>query len=196
MGRPRISEAEETKERERLTSLAREIYLQEGIEALSFRRLAEDAGVSHMYPYRFFNNKEALVVSVRVACARHFVDFVISADQPTVVPIERLLKLAGAMLKFALQHRSEYELIFTVAQAKPDQYPELLEVREKLLALVILIAEEGVQSGEIEGDAQLLAQMTWAAQHGLISLHFANQLVHGNSLEELYEPTLRRLLEA
>ncbi|MHA7835280.1 MAG: TetR/AcrR family transcriptional regulator, partial [Algiphilus sp.] len=47
-------------------SLAR--YRAAGMSAVSFRRVAQDIGISHMQPYRFFRNKAALLAAMRAHC--------------------------------------------------------------------------------------------------------------------------------
>lgn len=53
--------------------------------------------------------------------------------------------------------------------------------------------QEAVDDGFIPGDAATGAHVTWAALHGLLSLHLAGQLTVGRSLEELIQPMLDTL---
>jgi hypothetical protein len=51
-----------------------------------------------------------------------------------------------------------------------------------------------IETGLLEGDARLLAHELWVSLHGLMTLHVANQLVHGYRCEELIGPMLDRIL--
>ena len=48
----------------------------------------------------------------------------------------------------------------------------------------------------MEGDPREIAHGVWVSMHGLLTLHAANQLVHGMSLDELLQPLLQALLQA
>ncbi|TJY63305.1 TetR/AcrR family transcriptional regulator [Sinimarinibacterium sp. CAU 1509] len=196
MPRPRHSKQTEQSAAARLTQLALDLYLEEGLAAVTFRKLADRGGLSHTYPYRFFDNKAALLLALRTLSSQRFVAFVTAADKPRRRPTDRLRLLARAMVRFALEHPAEYELIFSLEESSPDQFPELLAVRQSLLEHVAGIAAQAVQRGDADGDADLLAQLLWAGVHGIVSLHMGRQLVHGRSVETLLEPMLDRLIGA
>lgn len=194
MARPQLSAVAVEAMRQRLTALALELYLAEGLEALSFRRLAEAAGISHTLPYRYFANKEALLVAVRVECTQRFERFVRQREPARSAPLVRIRTLAAAYVEFVRRHPGEYQMIFTMAQPAPDQYPELLAARRSLFDHAVGLVQEAIDAGLLSGDALELAHLFWVSLHGLITLHVAGQLVHGRRLEDLLEPLVVRML--
>jgi len=46
----------------------------------------------------------------------------------------------------------------------------------------------------LAGDAREITHAVWAALHGLLTLHVANQLVHGRTLDQLIRPMILQVL--
>lgn len=194
MSRPRLSQAHEQSARERLIQLALDLYLRDGLEGVTLRKLAGLGELSHTYVYRYFSSKATLLVAMRTACSGHFLSHVVGADDPAQTPARRLYDMAHAIVAFAMDCEPEYRLLFTLDQPSPDQFPELLAVRQQLAEHVAEVAALMSSDDRGEHNPQVLAQMIWAGVHGVLSLHMAGQLVHGCSLDDLLQPMLLRLI--
>ena len=180
--------------RSRLCAHALTIFREAGIEAVTFRALADAMGVSHTLPYRYFENKDALLASVRVLCFEQFERYVREREAREPSALNRVLAVLRAYVSFVFEHRVEYELIFVTPQPPPQRYPDLLAARISLFEHSVALVRECVASGILEGEARELTHAVWAALHGLLTLHVANQLVHGYTLQQLVTPTIYRTL--
>ena len=65
MPRPRKTEEEIQAMRERILDAAFALLQQEGIEGVSIRKIADRISVSHMSLYHYFENRAAIVKSLR-----------------------------------------------------------------------------------------------------------------------------------
>ena len=196
MARPRLSEADEHNARKRLADLALALYLADGMEGVSLRKLAESAKVSHTYVYRYFSSMSELLVAMRVVCTRQFVAYIREADDPRDAPRKRLKIMSLAIAQYGLEHEPQYRLLFALDQPPPDQFPELLQVRQELAEHVAQVASLAQSGTEEEPRPMVLAHTLWAGVHGILSLHLAGQLVHGHKLDELLSCLLEPLLRA
>jgi len=194
MPRAQLTAEEEDAMRRRLADAALGIYRNEGLEALSFRRLADAMGLSHTLPYRYFAHKEALLVAMRADCTRRFERFVREREPLDAPPLARIRAIAAAYINYASGNAADYLLIFSTQQPPPDRYPELLAARRSLFDHAVEVVALCVQAGTLHGEPRQLAHEFWIALHGLMTLHVANQLVHGRSLEQLAEPLIDRML--
>jgi len=194
MARPPLTSDQVEAIRNRLTELALQLYVREGLEGLSFRRLADLAGVSHTLPYGYFDGKEGLLVAVRVACTQRFERFVRAREKAGVDPIAQIRLIAEAFVDFVEAHTAEYQLIFTMNQPPPDAFPELLAARRSFFDHAVSIVQRAVDQGRLRGNALELAHMFWFSLHGLMTLHVGGQLVHGMSLREITDPMITRML--
>jgi hypothetical protein len=84
--------------------------------------------------------------------------------------------------------------MFSIEQPAPDHYPELLAARRQLFDYAVAALERYVQAGVLVGDARTLVHALWITLHGLMSLHVANQLIHGRSLRQLTQPLVAAAL--
>ncbi len=194
MARAQLSPETVSAMRQKLLALALDIHRAEGLDAISFRRLAEAAGISHTLPYRYFDSKEALLVALRVVCTQRFEAHVRAAEQTTAAMPQRIRSVAEGYVSFVEQHAAEYQLIFSTHQPPPDQYPELLAARRSLFDHAVNVVQDGIDDGLLRGDARALTHLFWLSLHGLMSLHVAGQLVHGCALTDLIEPLIARII--
>jgi AcrR family transcriptional regulator len=194
MARNALTAEEVDSMRSRLCAHALAIFRESGIESVTFRTLADAMGVSHTLPYRYFENKDALLASVRVLCFVQFERYVREREAGEASALNRVLAVLGAYVSFVFEHRVEYELIFATPQPPPQRYPDLLAARISLFEHSVSLVQECITAGILEGDARELTHAVWAAVHGLLTLHVANQLVHGYSLQQLVTPTIYRTL--
>jgi AcrR family transcriptional regulator len=194
MARNALTAVEVDSMRSRLCEGALKIFRDGGLEAVTFRALADAVGVSHTLPYRYFENKDAMLASVRVMCFSQFERFVREREAAQRSSLNRVLAVLDAYVDFVLQHPVEYSLIFATAQPPPQRYPDLLAARRSLFEHSVELVQRCLDEKVITGDARDITHMVWGALHGLLTLHVANQLVHGRRLEELVWPTISRLL--
>ena len=180
--------------RSRLSAAAMEVYREEGLAALSFRRIAEMAGISHTLPYSYFENKEALLARMRSDALARFESYVRGYEARAEEPLSRVRAIAEGYLAFAQDYSADYTLIFVAQQPSPEQYPDVLTARRRVFGHVVDAVQSCVDAGLLTGSALEIAHHFWVALHGLLSLHTAGQLVHGMSLDELVPPILQRLL--
>lgn len=194
MPRAQLTPDEVESMRNRLSAAALEIFRAEGLEAVSFRKLADAEGISHTHPYRYFDNKDALLAWMRAQALGHFEGYVRDSEADTREPLPRVWAVAEAYIRFSREHPAEYLLIFATPQPGPGKHPELLRARRSLFDHAVGVLQCCVDHGLLEGDARQLAHEIWVGLHGLMMLHAAGQFVHGMTMDELLEPLMHRLL--
>lgn len=91
-----------------------EILAEEGIEALSLRRLAANLGVSRTAPYNHFESKDALLVAVAEEGFRRFEAAMNAVRQKhrDSTGNETVRALVEAYLRFALNNPHYYDLMY------------------------------------------------------------------------------------
>jgi AcrR family transcriptional regulator len=194
MARTALSAAAVDSMRGRLCEACLTIFRREGLEAVTFRALADAIGVSHTLPYRYFASKEELLANVRLLCFERFEAFVVRREASAENPLARVFAVLDAYGDFVLEHPVEYSLIFATSQPPPQRYPQLLAARRRLFEHCVALVQQCIDDDVLAGDARDLTHAVWAAVHGLLTLHVANQLVHGRTLERLLLPTVLRTL--
>jgi AcrR family transcriptional regulator len=147
-----------------------DLLAEEGADALSLRKVARRAGVSHNAPYQHFADKEALLAAIAEE-GFHILGEAINASQATAAEPKTALMVAGqAYVRFALDHPGHFQIMFSPLQHA--DYPDLARAaRVTLNQLIAIVSAIGTN-----GDAVRNAQAVWAMLHGLSSLLLARKI--------------------
>jgi len=172
----RMREKEEL--RGRILDAARELFAEQGYEAVTMRKIAEAIEYSPTALYLHFPDKESIVRELCLAdfdaLAGHFQKLAQVAD-----PIERLRGVGAAYAEFGMSHPHHYRLMFMTPHAPlPDEKKEERRGNPEADAYAFLrwTLAEAIATGRLRPeytDPDLLSQAVWAGVHGLVSLRIA-----------------------
>lgn len=158
--------------RERILDAARELFAERGIEAVTMREIARRIDYTATAIYHHFADKNALLQEL---CA---VDFKALAYEMVKIgriddPIERLHRIGMAYVDFAIAHPSHYRFMFLTPKPDLPQPEHIGNPEEDSYAFLKLTITDAIGRGRIRpefNDVDQLAQMLWAAVHGIVSI--------------------------
>ncbi|MBP2047825.1 AcrR family transcriptional regulator [Streptomyces griseochromogenes] len=151
--------------RQALIDGAREILAERGHEQFSLNEVARRAGVSTAAPYRHFSGKDELLAAVAEQGYSTLVDSLKRAVADTADARERLLRLAGAYVRFAHEHP---DLFVTMFRSQPGADPVGHDSFEVLLRAVV--DAQAAALVPAKPSPELMARSLWATLHGLAVL--------------------------
>ena len=160
---------------------ARALFARAGLDSVSMRAVAAEAGVSAAALYLYFPDRHALMVAV---CDSIFADLIAmfrAADPPALArdPFARLRGFMRAYVDWGIAHPDEYRLLFLIKefheQGGPGHRgppaPGAPQLGPQLFALLVAEVEGLMRSGHMRrADATMAAEAIWASGHGLIAL--------------------------
>jgi AcrR family transcriptional regulator len=157
-----------------------EILSKEGVNAMSLRKVARRAGVSHAAPYAHFADKQALVAAISTEGYRKLYDKVYNAAQNhRGDPLRQLVEGAWAYVEFALNDSEHFRITLSGVVEKEKEYPAYVEISQKGFRLVVQLVEACQKAGVLnEGPPDLMAASVWGLVHGFVSLILENQISH------------------
>lgn len=197
MARPVYSADETESIKQTLVQGALALYLEEGMEGLSLRQIAKRVGLSHTVGYRYFENKEALLAEMRRVCMLEFKAAALAGENSdTEDPIERIRAALMGLLEFGSSQPAKYRLIFSDSQPDLTEYPSLMAQRWEVFASCVDLVQTAIDQKHLQTDALMFSHGLWSLLHGMLSLHAANQLIHGLSLKEMAAPLIDTFLRA
>jgi AcrR family transcriptional regulator len=172
-------ERERQELRTRILDAARELFVEEGYDAVTMRKIADRIEYSPTAIYFHFRDKQALLrelVDVDFgSLASEFQKIARIAD-----PIDRLRKIGRAYVGFALSHRNHYRLMFMTphpeAMKPEDSRITQGNPEEDAYAFLKATVSEAIAAERLRpefSDPDLVSQMVWAGSHGVVSLHIA-----------------------
>ena len=179
MGVRERREREKVETRDKILDAARELFVTEGYEGVSMRKVADRIEYSPTAIYVHFADKEELF---RELCHRDyarlaevFQSSVISTD-----PIERLRQIGAIYIDFGSRYPNHYKFMFMTPHPphQPDDTDrEMMGNPEKdAYAFLKWAVQQAIDAGSFKKefcDAELVSQTLWASVHGVISLQIA-----------------------
>ena len=177
-----------------LVEAASRLLESEGAVALSLRRVAREAGVSHTAPYRHFKDKHELLEAVAAAGFRALEDRLdgVWARFPDD-PRRQIVEACGAYVAETAEHPARTHLMFggflDPARRSSELEHAIHESFGKLLATVR--RGEGTLYRDLPTRELLLTM--WSATHGLALLHASGQL-EGLGLQGGIGPAMERMM--
>ena len=169
----RVREREET--RGKILDAARDLFVAEGYEAVTMRRIADRIEYSPTAIYFHFRDKEALLKELCetdfLSLAQQFV-----AMQKIADPIEKIKATGRAYVNFGLDHPNHYRLMFMTPRPPVEPGNERGNPEEDAYAFLKAIVAQSIAEKRFKreyNDADLVSQVVWSGVHGIMSLHIA-----------------------
>lgn len=184
MGVQERRERERSETRDKILDAARELFIKEGFDGVSMRKVAEKIEYSPTAIYVHFANKEELFLELCHSDFHRLAEkFLKLAQIPD--PVEKLRQIGRAYIEFGLKNPNHYRMMFMTAH---PQIPDHVErdmgkgnPEEDAYEFLRLTVEEAMRAGAFRDDltnADLIAQTLWAASHGVVSLQIAKRDDH------------------
>jgi AcrR family transcriptional regulator len=157
-----------------------EILAEEGLGALSLRKVAKQAGVSHAAPYSHFVDKQALVAAISTEGFKQLyfqIEGVFEAYRDD--PKNLLIETAWAYVQFAVNEPDRFKLMFSSVLEKEKEYAEFVEISQENFSQLVKIVEVCQQKGVLKsGASDVIAVSVWSTVHGFTSLLLEGQISH------------------
>jgi AcrR family transcriptional regulator len=141
-----------------------------GVDGLSLRALAREAGVSHAAPARHFPDREALLDALAIYGFEQLTaELDAAADAPGASFEARLELVAQTYIEFSIKHGSLLDLMYRTKHQEGKD--EIVAAGERSFERPIALIAASQEAGEIvPGDPELIASIAFATIHGLASL--------------------------
>ena len=141
-----------------------------GASQLSLRDIARSTGVSHAAPAHHFGDKLGLFTAI----ATEGFTLLAAGTTPLVEGPAALLETGVDYVRFAVQHRGHFEVMF-----RPDLYrgddPSLVDARERSFQVLYRAARRGAGMAD-DADVAGLAVAAWSVVHGFATLWLGGNL--------------------
>ncbi len=158
--------------RQEILDAARELFITEGYENFSMRKLAEKIDYSATTIYLYFKNRDDLLFAI---CEEFFGNFSTRLNQIRLVsrdPVETLRQAFLYLMNFGLKNPYQYKLIFFTKSVYGSR--EELVKKESMARTTYLVFKEIVQdcidAGQMrQTEADVIVDILVVASHGLIT---------------------------
>lgn len=160
-----------------------------GIDSLSLRKLAEDAGVSRSAPYHHFKDKNALLSAIAAQGFSQWHDTARHIFEQSDVPArERFRQFVHQYIRYAADNPQLYELMFgrTIWQEQ-SATSDLKEVAYPCFQFQVSMTRYWQEQRLLPAghDTLRLAQVTWGTLHGIARLLIDGIYAHSSHIDEM-----------
>lgn len=168
--------------REEILQAAKELFLEQGYDATTIRRIADRVGVSAPALYLYFPDKEQMMLALCDQTFGHLLRAVEEIEKTVTDPRQRIRRFGEAYLKFGLEHPDEYRLIFIgnnvpesvrkVGHRMPIDDPTRPGVGGALVfqRLVAAFVEAEASGLALNYAPDTCAELCWMGIHGVVSV--------------------------
>ena len=172
MGIAERKEKQKTEIRKRILDASMQLFVQEGFENVSIRRIADIIEYSPTTIYLYFKDKDEIFFN------QHEIGFLMMQEMNKELPgiqnpLIRLHKMGENYIRFGLENPEYYDLMF-IQKEPMDKLTEMgceWENGDAALTLLRNTITECMEKGYIaKMDPVLLSLSVWSTVHGLVSL--------------------------
>ena len=159
--------------RAEILKAAEVIFVADGYEGATIRKIAEEVGVSSTCLYMHFSDKDQILIEICTQAMEELLAINSQIAERPIAAVERVRMMLEAYVGFALRNPNAYRLIFCSAPLSSSMHRQSVTKRigeqcfERLEGVVREISAEGRLR---LGDTATVTQAVWAACHGLVSL--------------------------
>jgi AcrR family transcriptional regulator len=175
--------------REAIIEAAAALFLEKGYEQFSLRQVAEQIGYSATTIYLYFADKDDLLFTVVDRAFARFDERLAEVAASIDDPLERLVALGRAYVRFGLDNPVHYQLMFIqrsdflMQRRHGDTKP-----RVNAMQVVIQAAQDAMDAGQVRpGDPVATFDALWSLMHGLVSLAITMPLMTPERAERAAE---------
>lgn len=167
--------------RDEILWAAKKLFLKEGYEATTIRRIADAVGVSAPALYLYFKDKEAIMLALCDQTFGGLIERMGEIEKRGLPPIERLQHCGEAYIRFALANPQEYWLTFLSGNTpqhikERGHKPETIDPNEPGSSGAIAFARLMGMFRDIENagtplyyPVETAAELVWMSLHGLVA---------------------------
>lgn len=180
MGIPERKERERVEVKDLILNAAREIFLSEGYENTSIRKIASRIEYSPGIIYNYFKDKNELLLALHDKAFECKIEALFLSVRDIPDPLARLQATGRSYLQYGIDNPQDYELMFILSCTM-----EALAVKEEFwqdgaMAIGMLKAniKECMDAGYFRKDLDPdeISLLLWSQVHGLVSLYNKERL--------------------
>jgi AcrR family transcriptional regulator len=176
---------------------AERIFVADGYEGATIRKIADEVGVSSTCLYMHFRDKDEILLEICTAAMEHLLALNNEICARPVDPVERVHMMLTAYVEFALGNPNAYRLIFCASPLAGSDLKHQVthqlgaQCSERFSNVVREIAAQGRLKS---GDPSTVHQALWSACHGLVSLMITKPSLEWAAPEEVTKVLIDGLL--
>lgn len=182
--------------RAEILEAAERIFVAEGYEGATIRKIADEVGVSSTALYMHFPDKSCILHEIVDGTLGQLLARNVEIAAKPLDAVVRLRMQLDAYMRWGLAHPNAYELVYSARSPVSTPTPErTTDLSRQCYEAFSGVVREVAASGRLRtGDADSAAQALWMACHGVVALLVGRPNFGWQDPEELMRIALDGLL--
>lgn len=182
--------------RAEILEAAERIFVAEGYEGATIRKIADEVGVSSTALYMHFRDKGCILFEICEATISILLDRNAEIAAKPYDAVTRVKMMLEAYMRWALEHPNPYQLVFSSPPSLSAMWSErTADLGARCYEVFSGVVREIAAEGRLRlGSADSAAQATWMACHGLVDLMIKRPNFEWARAEELMKVMLDSLM--
>lgn len=151
-----------------LINTAAKILKEEGVGAVSLRRIAKEVGVSAPAVYHHFQNHTDLLTKLAIIGFNQLYEQTSSAIRSVTDPDEKTKQYGIELVRFSLENQHLHKLMFESSEVEEALMKgDFLDNQKAHYQLIIDVTTERIKKWDLRTSPETLALATFCSFHGL-----------------------------
>ena len=183
--------------RAEILEAAERIFVANGYEGATIRKIADEVGVSSTALYMHFQDKGCILLEICERTLRLLYERNSEIAAKPLDPVVRVQMMLEAYMRWGMEHPNAYELVYSGRPQVPaDPWPEdTNNLSTQCYEVFRNVVREIAAAGRLRvGTAESAAQSLWMSCHGVVALLASRPAFAWADRDELVTVTLDGLL--
>jgi AcrR family transcriptional regulator len=183
--------------RAEILEAAERIFIAEGYEGATIRKIADEVGVSSTALYMHFQDKGCILLEICERTLRLLLDRNSEIAAKPLDAVVRVKMMLEAYMRWGIEHPNAYQLVYSAPRPPSAAgWPEnTVDLSTQCYEIFCGVVREIAANGRLRtGSADSAGQALWMSCHGVVALMAARPTFPWADREELIQVTLDGLL--
>ncbi|HEX4712257.1 TetR/AcrR family transcriptional regulator [Phenylobacterium sp.] len=182
--------------RAEILEAAERIFVADGYEGATIRKIADEVGVSSTALYMHFQDKGCILLEICERTLTLLLERNREIAAKPLDPVVRVKMMLEAYMRWGLEHPNAYQLVYTGRAVSAGLWPEdTRDLPTQCYEIFCGVVREIAASGRLRtGTADSAGQALWMSCHGVVALLASRPNFKWADRDELIQVTLDGLL--
>lgn len=182
--------------RAEILEAAERIFVADGYQGATIRKIADEVGVSSTALYMHFPDKSCILLEISERAITQLLERNTEIAAKPNDAAERVRQMLDSYMLWGLAHPNAYQLVFAGPRPAEDADGEVVaDLSARCYEIFSSVVGEIAAAGRLRvGTADSVAQALWASCHGVVMLLITRPAFNWAPRSELLEITLQGLM--
>jgi AcrR family transcriptional regulator len=181
--------------RAEILEAAERIFVAEGYEGATIRKIADEVGVSSTALYMHFQDKGRILLEISDGALKLLLERNREISAKPLDPVVRVREMLETYMHWGLAHPNAYQLVYSAPRPSSTWPDDMRDLSTHAYDIFVDVIGEIAAAGRLRaGAADTVAQSLWMSCHGVVAMLIVRPNFQWAAREDLIAVTLDTLI--